>query len=254
MKLNYKKLGEGRPLIILHGLFGSLDNWMTLAKSWSEKFEVYLVDQRNHGQSSHSDEFSYPIMAEDLKEIMDDLNLNTAILLGHSMGGKTVMEFSMNYPEKVEKLIVVDIAPVAYEVHHYIIIEALKSVPLESVSSRKEAESYLSKYISDLGTKQFLLKNLYWENKETLGWRFNLTVLSDSIVPISQYAIKDGVFEKSTLFVSGSKSDYVTSEYRPRIQSKFPNSTLQVIEGAGHWVHAEKMKEFSLVIENYLRE
>ena len=252
MKLNYKKLGEGRPLIILHGLFGSLDNWMTLARSWSEKFEVYLVDQRNHGQSPHSEEFSYPTMAGDLKELMDDLNLNTAILLGHSMGGKTVMEFSMNYPEKVEKLIVVDIAPVAYEVHHYIIIKALKSVPLESVSSRKEAESYLSKYISDPGTKQFLLKNLYWENKETLGWRFNLTVLSDSIVPISQYAIKDGVFEKSTLFVSGSKSDYVTSEYRPRIQSKFPNSTLEVIEGAGHWVHAEKMKELSLVIENYL--
>ena len=254
MKLNYKKLGEGRPLIVLHGLFGSLDNWMTLAKSWSEKFEVYLVDQRNHGQSPHSDEFSYPIMAEDLKELMDDLNLDSAILLGHSMGGKTVMEFSMNYPEKVENLIVVDIAPVAYEVHHYTIIEALKSVPLESVSSRKEAESYLSKYISDFGTKQFLLKNLYWENKESLAWRFNLRVLSDSIVPISEYAIKEGVFEGSTLFVSGSKSDYVTSDYLPRIQSKFPSSTLEVIEGAGHWVHAEKMKEFSLVIENYLGE
>ena len=179
MELNYKRLGEGQPLIVLHGLFGSLDNWMTLAKKWSNDFEVYLVDQRNHGQSPHSDQFSYPLMADDLKQLMDQLGLESAILMGHSMGGKTVMEFSMKYPEMVEKLIVVDIAPVSYNVHHYTIIDALKSVPLEDISSRKEAEEFLSRYIKDFGTRQFLLKNLYWQANDKLAWRFNLEVLAD---------------------------------------------------------------------------
>ena len=250
--LNYKKIGEGQPLIILHGLFGSLDNWMTLAKNWSENFEVYLVDQRNHGQSLHSEEFSYPLMANDLKGLMDHLNLKSAILLGHSMGGKTVMEFSMRFPEMIDKLIVVDIAPVSYEVHHYTIIEALKSVPLAEIDSRKEAEGYLTKYISDFGTRQFLLKNLYWEQKNRLGWRFNLEVLANNIIPISQYSIAKGEFKKETLFIAGLKSDYIVQDYFPQIKAKFPAYQLEVIEGAGHWVHAEKMNEFSKMVLNFL--
>ncbi|MFT7085165.1 MAG: pimeloyl-ACP methyl ester carboxylesterase [Vicingaceae bacterium] len=253
MKLHYKKLGTGQPLLVLHGLFGSLDNWMTLAKKWSNDFEVYLVDQRNHGQSPHSEEFSYPLMAEDLKELMDQLELKSAILLGHSMGGKTVMEFSMKYPEMIEKLIVVDIAPVSYNVHHHTIIEALRSVPLSDISSRKEAESFLSQHIKDFGTRQFLLKNLYWENKDKLAWRFNLEVLADQILPISEYAIMDGAFEKETLFIAGANSDYILPEYGSNIKSKFPNYKLKSIPGAGHWVHAEKMDEFSEIVMNFLK-
>ena len=252
MKLNYKTLGEGRPLIVLHGLFGSLDNWITLAKQWSSHFKVILVDQRNHGQSPHSDAFSYSIMAADLKELMDDLSLTNAILLGHSMGGKTVMEFSMLFPEMIDKLIVVDIAPVKYEVHHYTIIDALESVQLADISNRKEAETYLSKYIREPGTRQFLLKNLYWETKERLAWRFNLKVLAKEILPISEYEIVKGVFEKSTLFVAGQKSNYILPEYKAKMKDKFPNYKLESIDGAGHWVHAEKMVEFSKVIRQFL--
>jgi pimeloyl-ACP methyl ester carboxylesterase len=183
---------------------------------------------------------------------MDHLNLKSAILLGHSMGGKTVMEFSMRFPEMIDKLIVVDIAPVSYEVHHYTIIEALKSVPLADVESRKEAEGYLTKYISDFGTRQFLLKNLYWEQKNRLGWRFNLEVLANKIVPISEYSIAKGQFNKETLFIAGSKSDYIVQDYFSQIKAKFPAYELEVIEGAGHWVHAEKMSEFSKVVLNFL--
>ena len=244
MTLNYKKIGTGRPLIILHGLFGSLDNWMTLAKKWSEDFEVYIVDQRNHGQSPHSIDFSYPLMAEDLKELMDHLNLRSAILLGHSMGGKTVMEFSMKYAKIVEKLIVVDIAPVSYDVHHYKVIDALKSVPLSDISSRKEAEKFLSQYIPDAGTRQFLLKNLYWEESDKLAWRFNLEVLANEIIPISEYAIAEGEFVKETLFIAGAKSDYILPEYGAKIKLKFPSYKLESIANAGHWVHAERMNEF----------
>ncbi|MDC1450826.1 alpha/beta fold hydrolase [Vicingaceae bacterium] len=253
MKLNYKRLGTGKPLIVLHGLFGSLDNWMTLAKKWSNDFEIFLVDQRNHGQSPHSNEFSYPLMADDLKELMDKLELESAILLGHSMGGKTVMEFSMKYPEMVEKLIVVDIAPVSYNVHHHTIIDALRSVPLADISSRKEAENILSQHIKDVGTRQFLLKNLYWQDQGKLAWRFNLEVLAGEILPISEYANMKGSFQKETLFITGSKSDYILPEYGSNIKSKFPKYELESISGAGHWVHAEKMDEFSQVVMNFLK-
>ncbi len=245
MELNFKKIGSGEPLIILHGLFGSLDNWMTLAKQWSSNFEVYLVDQRNHGQSPHSEDFSYELMATDLLELIQTENIEQPILLGHSMGGKTVMEFSMLHPDLIKKLIIVDIAPVSYEVHHYAIIDALESVPLHEINSRKEAEIYLSEKINEPGVRQFLLKNLYWKEKELLSWRFNLKVLSNQIIPISQYSIQDGVFDGETLFIKGSNSNYILPIYTDRIQDKFPNYELNVIEGAGHWVHAEKMSEFS---------
>lgn len=253
MILNYKKIGSGQPLVILHGLFGSLDNWMTLAKKWSNDFEVYLVDQRNHGQSPHSVDFSYQAMAEDLKELMDHLGLESAIFLGHSMGGKTVMEFSMNYSDMVQKLIVVDIAPVSYNVHHYPIIEALKRVPLSAISSRKDAEGYLMNNIKEFGTRQFLLKNLYWKEKDELAWRFNLEVLANEIIPISEYSIVKGKFEKPTLFIAGAKSDYILPEYGERIKEKFPKYKFESIDGAGHWVHAEKMDAFSEVVLNFLK-
>ena len=252
MTLNFKKLGSGQPLIVLHGLFGSLDNWMTLAKAWSENFEVYLVDQRNHGQSFHSDDFSYPIMAEDLSNLIEKEGIVDPIILGHSMGGKTAMEFAIKNSEMLQKLIIVDIAPVKYKVHHYAIIDALERVDLNSIKSRNEADNQLSETIKEIGTRQFLLKNLFWREKEKLDWRFNLKILKKEILPISEFDVSAGSFEKPTLFIKGSNSDYITMDYANRIGDKFPNYELDIIEGAGHWVHAEKMKEFSESVLNFL--
>ena len=177
MELNYKKLGEGQPLIILHGLFGSLDNWLTLAKYWAENYEVWLIDQRNHGKSPHADEHSYELMAQDLKKFMEENHIENPIILGHSMGGKTAMEFAITFPAQVKALIVVDIAPVSYQVHHWDIIEALESIDLSKVESRKDADKILQKKISSFGVRQFLLKNLDRIGQSTYQWKFNLSVL-----------------------------------------------------------------------------
>lgn len=253
MKLNYKKLGEGQPLIILHGLFGSLDNWMSLAKHWSSNYEVWIVDQRNHGQSPHSSEFSYTYMQQDLKGFIDEHNIQNPILLGHSMGGKTVMEFSMHHPNLINKMIVVDIAPVKYQVHHYAIIDALESIDFDFVKSRKEADRILSEKIEEFGVRQFLLKNMYWKEKEQLAWRFNLEAIKNEIIPISEWDISDGEFTGETLFIKGENSEYILPSYASRIGKKFPNYDLVEIENAGHWVHAEAPKEFISELEPFMK-
>lgn len=254
MKLNYKKLGEGQPLIILHGLFGSLDNWMSLAKHWSSNYEVWIVDQRNHGQSPHSSEFSYTYMQQDLKGFIDEHNIQNPILLGHSMGGKTVMEFSMHHPNLINKMIVVDIAPVKYQVHHYAIIDALESIDFDFVKSRKEADRILSEKIEEFGVRQFLLKNMYWKEKEQLAWRFNLEAIKNEIIPISEWDISDGEFTGETLFIKGENSEYILPSYASRIGKKFPNYDLVEIENAGHWVHAEAPKEFISELEPFMKD
>jgi pimeloyl-ACP methyl ester carboxylesterase len=252
--LNYKKLGSGPHLIILHGLFGSLDNWMTLGKQWSEAYTVWLIDQRNHGKSPHTEAFSYPLMAADLHAFFEAEGIEQAIVLGHSMGGKTAMEFSVHFSDKVKQLIVVDIAPVAYEVHHYPIIRALESVELETIDSRQQAEEELSKQISEAGVRQFLLKNL--ERKKVGGyrWKFNLPVLSREIVPISAYDVPQGKYEGETLFVKGAKSDYIVDENRETIREKFPAARVVTIKGAGHWVHAEQAEAFYTAVSTFMKD
>ena len=253
MNLNFKKLGDqGKPLIILHGLFGSLDNWMSLGKYWANTYTVFLVDQRNHGQSPHFSEHSYESMAQDLLGFIDDQDIKEPIVLGHSMGGKTAMELSISNPEKVGRLIVVDIAPVKYRVHHHQIINGLKSIDLSAVNSRKEADEQLREVIKELGIRQFLLKNLYWKEKGVLAWRFNLDILADSILPISEHNVVDGTYDKQALFVKGGKSDYILPEYYSIIQTKFPKAEIQEIEEAGHWVHAEKKNDFVAIIDRFL--
>ncbi|KAA3642647.1 MAG: alpha/beta fold hydrolase [Bacteroidetes bacterium] len=254
MELNYKKLGNGQALLILHGLFGSLDNWMSHAKTLSEDFEVWLIDQRNHGQSPHDSEFDYPSMSNDLLGFIQQHEIKNPILLGHSMGGKTVMEFSVNYPQMVDKLIVVDIAPVKYPVHHYTIIEALESIDFDFVTSRKEADDNLSNYINNVGIRQFLLKNLYWIEKEKLAWRFNLDVIKNEIIPISEFSISDGKYEGNTLFIKGSNSEYILPSYAMQIAEKFPNYDLVEIAEAGHWVHAEAPKLFLEAIQTFMKD
>lgn len=251
MNLNYKALGEAgkQPLVILHGLFGSLDNWITLAKYFAEHFHVYLVDQRNHGKSPHTDDFSYQLMADDLREFLMQHAIQNPIILGHSMGGKTAMFFATQHPEMIDKLIVVDIAPKTYPVHHDSIIEGLKSLPLSQLERRGEADDLLAKDIPQFDTRQFLLKNLTRDENGAFVWKMNLPVIERNIEIIGHGLPEDAVFEKETLFIRGLKSDYIKDEDIPLLSKHFPHSRLESVAEAGHWVHAEApQKLFDLVI------
>lgn len=252
MKLFFRKYGEGTPLIILHGLFGSADNWNTMGKKFGEHFTTYLVDQRNHGQSPHSETWNYTAMAEDILELMEDEQIDKAHLMGHSMGGKTVMFSSMMYPERIEKLIVSDIAPRYYPVHHQEILQALESVDLDKITSRKEAEAIIEPQINDFGTRQFLLKNLYWKD-EKLAWRFNLDVISRKIEAVGEVLPVSAPFTHPALFVRGEKSNYITDEDWIEIKTIYPRADLYTMPGAGHWVHAEKPVEYFDLVMNFLK-
>lgn len=251
MQLNFKKVGEGEPLVILHGLFGSLDNWLSLAKKLGEHFEVFIVDARNHGQSPHSDVFNYDVMADDLYEFLMLHNIVDPIILGHSMGGKTAMQFAMNYPNQLSKLIVVDIAPKSYPVHHTTILEGLLVLNLEVINTRKGADEELSKFIDDFSTRQFLLKNLYWVEKDKLAWRFNLSAINDKIEIIGQGLENIEVFEKPTLFIRGEKSNYITQNDFDIIKKIFPNAKIKTMN-TGHWIHAENPIEFLQILTSFL--
>lgn len=242
--LNHRVLGEGQPLIILHGLFGALDNWITLGKRFSEHFKVVLVDQRNHGKSFHDDVFDYSVMAEDLENLMDHLGLENPILLGHSMGGKTVMQFAAYHPEKAEKVIVADIGPKSYPVHHELIIEGLKSVPLTSLKKREDAESVLSKYITDFGTRTFLLKNLKRNTDGSFSWKMNLDTISDNIQEVGKELDYYLPIEVPTLFIRGGESGYVKDKDLDDILEIFPNAQFETINGSGHWLHADNPDKF----------
>ncbi|MBX2961372.1 MAG: alpha/beta fold hydrolase [Cyclobacteriaceae bacterium] len=251
MKLFYREYGHGKPLIILHGLMGSSDNWLPQAKMLGEHFHVWVVDQRNHGQSPHSDEFNYTLLSNDILNFMQEHGIVSPVIIGHSMGGKAAMNFALAHPEKLDKLIVVDIAPKAYDVRHDHIVEGLKAVPIDSIQSRQEANEALSQHISSEGVRQFLLKNLMRKPEGGFGWRINLPVIDKSLEVISGGLIHQGVFEKDTLFIRGSKSDYIMDEDRNAIKEIFPNSTLVTMD-TGHWVQAEKPEEFVQVVLSFL--
>jgi pimeloyl-ACP methyl ester carboxylesterase len=261
MKLFYRKFGEGQPLIILHGLFGQSDNWNTLAKQFSgHGFEVYAVDQRNHGLSPHSDVWNYKAMSEDVLELIKDCGLKNIVLLGHSMGGKTAMQFAVDHPEYLDKLIVVDIAPKYYPIHHQSVLDALHAVDFNVVKTRREVEEVLSHYLSDFGTKQFLLKNIFWTDEEEMAWRFNLDVITkqienvgEEVEAVSEAPSTDIVCEVPTLFIRGEHSNYILDEDLDLIQEIFPGSILETIPGAGHWVHAEKQKEFYECVMRFIK-
>ena len=269
MKLFYRKFGEGQPMIILHGLFGQSDNWNTLAKYFSEQaclpdrqgFEVYTVDQRNHGLSPHSDVWNFKIMSEDILELIKEHQLKNVILLGHSMGGKTAMQFAIDHPEYLDKLIVADIAPKYYPMQHKGVMEGLQAVDFNVVKTRKEVEEVLSKYISDFGTKQFLLKNIFWIDDTEMAWRFNLKVIIQQIENVGQNVEHigdatpvDKICNVQTLFVRGGKSDYILDEDLDLIQKLFPNSILETIADVGHWLHAEKPKEFFDCVLKFIKQ
>jgi esterase len=253
MKLNFKKTGQGEPLIILHGLFGSADNWFSIAKELETDFTLYLVDQRNHGDSPQSEDWNYDVMAEDLKEFMEDQKIESAFLMGHSMGGKTAMNFAIRYPEKVRKLIVADIAPRFYPLHHQHILEGLNAIPIDTLKSRKEADDILSGYIKITGIRQFLLKSLGRGDNGGFEWKINLPVITKNIANVGEALESETTFDKPTLFMGGEKSDYIRKEDKEEIDLLFPNSHVIYIKEAGHWLHAEQPAAVVETVKAFLK-
>lgn len=239
MILNHKIIGEGEPVIILHGLFGMLDNWQRFAKTLSETHRVILVDQRNHGKSFRSEEFMYDLLAEDLAELMDVINIPAAHMLGHSMGGKTAMTFVHNYPDKVLSFIIVDIAPKTYPGGHKHIFDAVLGIDIEQAQSRKEIDEKLAKTIKEQAVRLFLMKNLKRKKEGGFKWKANFPILYKTYDTIMGHTLS-GEVHTPGLFVKGGNSDYIETDDVHGINTYFPKARLVEIEGAGHWVHADK--------------
>lgn len=250
----YSKIeGEGKPFLIIHGFLGMSDNWKTLGLQFVQLgFQIHLLDMRNHGKSFHSDEFNYEIMVEDVKAYVDFHNLQDITLLGHSMGGKIAMLFATLYPEVVEKLIIADIGPKYYAPHHQTILAALNAVDFSEKPSRSKVDEIVSKYISDFGTKQFLLKNLFWETPGQLGFRFNLAVFNAKISEIGTALPFENHFNKPVLFLRGGKSDYILDADFETILHHFPLAIVKTIPNAGHWLHAENPISFYCEVEKFV--
>lgn len=252
MKLFYRKIGKGKPFIILHGLFGLSDNWFTLGKSLSEKYEVILVDLRNHGQSPHSSHFTYNAMCQDLLDLYEELNISEAIMLGHSLGGKVAMQFALDNPEKVEKLIVVDISPKPTPLRHLDIINTMLDIDFEKLKTRSEVEQQLEKTIKSKQVRQLLMKNLYWADKTRLAWKLNIFAINDNLDEIFKEIISINPFNKPILVVKGALSDYITKEDLSQIKVLFPEFKISIIENAGHWVHSDNPSAFMEAVNLFL--
>lgn len=250
--LHSKILGEGKPLIILHGLFGMLDNWQALAKEFACFFETHIVDLRNHGRSFHATQHNYEVMTEDLLSYLNAYNLDEVSLIGHSMGGKAAMNFACMYPDRVEKLVVVDISPKYYPPHHQEILSGLKAVDRSNLTSRKDADQILSQYFSESAMRQFLLKNLYWRSSTELTFKFNLKVLSDQIKNVGQALYTNALFDRPTLFIAGQSSNYIKETDVELIESHFPDFEIVEIPKSGHWVHAENPDQFFDKVSRFL--
>ncbi len=254
MKLFYRELGEGSPIVIMHGLFGSSDNWLTFAKKLAETHKVFLLDLRNHGQSPHASEHSYATMCEDLREFIDEHNLFEPVIVGHSMGGKLAMKFATKYPDLLSKLVVIDISPKYYKPHHQKYLAALHALPLHDLQSRQEADVEMQKYITEMGVRQFLLKNLYRDENNEFKWRMNLPILSEQIDNIGEGLDANQRFRKPSLFVKGEFSDYITEDDEVMAKWIFPQSKMITIAGAGHWVQADKPVELLEALEEFLNK
>lgn len=246
--------GDGKPLLIIHGFLGMSDNWKSLGSQYAALgFQVHILDLRNHGKSFHSDEFSYEAMSQDVLEYCNEHNLDEVSIIGHSMGGKVGMLFAVNYPERVRKLVVGDIGPKYYAPHHQDIFAGLNAVDFSQKPDRSEVEEILYPFIPDYGTRQFILKNVYWVEPGQLGFRFNLDVFNKTIEEIGRPLPEGAVFEHPTLFIRGGNSRYVSDGDLPLIREHFPNSSLATIPNVGHWLHAENPKLFLEETSTFLK-
>lgn len=253
MKLHYRIIGEGNPVLLLHGLFGMSDNLQSFGRQLAEKnHQVIIVDLRNHGQSPHDEVHSYQAMADDIIELMQNLNLNKVDIIGHSMGGKVVLKLLNSHAEKINKAVVIDIAPWFYPVHHREILDALLSIDLNILRTRKEVERALGEKIKDQGTLFFLLKNLYWLAPDQLAWRFNLHAINRQIEVIGEDTWPDQVISTPVLFIRGEKSNYIDPYRMNEITKWYPQADLTEIKNSGHWVHAENPADLLAVVGEYI--
>ncbi|REJ83017.1 MAG: alpha/beta fold hydrolase [Bacteroidetes bacterium] len=245
MKLFYKKSGEGKPLIIIHGLFGFGDNWAGMAKAFTERgFCCIVPDMRNHGRSDSNEEFDYQVMADDVAELVHSEQLNSVSIIGHSMGGKVAMQFCISYPQLADKLIVADIAPRYYPPHHQMVLKAIRAVDPAALQSRKGAETILRSHLREESVIQFLLKNLYWRNEGELDWRFNHEIISRNIENAGAEITSLRNIEVPALFLRGENSDYIRSSDKVQIDAIFSDNSLISIPDSGHWLHVENPKAF----------
>jgi esterase len=251
-KLHYQQQGSGADIILIHGLLGSLENLNMVAKTLKENYRVTNIDVRNHGLSFHKSAMTYKELAQDIVDLMADIGIESSHILGHSMGGKIAMELALEHSEKVEKLIVADIAPVAYPSHHAHIIEGLQSINVENIQTRKDADNQLSKFVDEVGIRQFLLRNL-----ASKDGKFNFKCNLDNIEQCYEQIMKgyqgEQIFTGETLFIKGGNSNYITPEQRDIIKQLFPNSRAKIIQGAGHWLHAEKTTAFNKLVNDFLK-
>ena len=254
MELYYERYGQGHPLIILHGLFGSLENWRTLSKAFAQSFAVFALDQRNHGRSPHSEIFNYQAMTEDVREFIQRHELTTAHILGHSMGGKVAMQFAVTYPDMVNKLVIVDIAPKVYPPGHDDVFAGLYALNLATLRNRQEAEAGLTPHLPDLSLRQFLLKNLEREDSGSFRWRINLDGIHRNYHEMLKTFAVNGQFLKPALFIRGANSGYIHDNDLVTIREIFPAAQLTTTPNSGHWVHAEAPQEFTRIVSGFLQQ
>ncbi len=257
MKLFFRRYGVNgaQPLIILHGLYGLSDNWVSFGRRIAEEgFEVLIPDQRNHGNSPHSETFNYLALTDDLDEFVTEMGFEQPALLGHSMGGKVAMRYAVERPEKVKKLLVADISPRSYgsRPQHVAIIEAMQAVDFSQTKSRSEVEAILDERINDLRIRQFIMKNLHWRDKDQLEWKMNLSGIRNNLHQMFDTVETELEFLKPALFIRGGNSDYILPSDYPLIRKNFPFAEIITIEGASHWVHAEAPEQFYLLASGFL--
>ncbi|WP_062569138.1 MULTISPECIES: alpha/beta fold hydrolase [Pseudoalteromonas] len=254
MLLNYQQSGQGPDVVLIHGLFGSLENLNVIAKALAENYTVTNVDLRNHGKSFHSETMNYEVMADDIYNLLKHLNISNAHIIGHSMGGKAAMQLALKHKDVVNKLVVLDISPVANKPRHSAIFAGLNEVAESSVADRKAADQLLAKHIDEMGVRQFLLKSFAKNDQGQYQWRFNLDVLYQQYENILSQLDENDSCLCDTLFVKGNDSDYILAEHRPMIISLFPNAKAKVIHGAGHWLHAQKPLAVNKAISDFLEQ
>ena len=257
MDINYKISqcdNSSSWLFLIHGLFGSADNLAIIKRHFEKQYNIVSIDLPDHGESKWTNGFDVTNAANAINDIVETLSLSSAAILGHSLGGKVAMQFALNYPEKVSHLVVADIAPVAYNHRHYSIFNGLNAVPLDDIQGRKDAETAMSEFIEEPGVRQFLLKSLYKTDEGIWSWRFNLAGLIESYPHIVDWQQTSKQFNGPTLFIKGGNSDYITADHKAAIGIYFPNAKAHIIEGVGHWLHAEKPAAFNSIVERMLQK
>jgi esterase len=254
-RLNYKQIGTGQHIVLIHGLFGSLENLNMVAKPLSQDYCVTSVDVRNHGNSFHASTMEYSELAQDIINLLDHLNIETCLLLGHSMGGKIAIQVALEQPERITKLLIADIAPVSYPPHHLKIIEGLQAIDLSHVVTRKDADTQLTPFVDNIGVRQFLLRNLALDTHGKFAFKCSIDDIAlcyPQIMKANELPTNKDPYLGKTLFIKGGNSDYILPGYREAIIALLPNSKAKVIQGTGHWLHAEKTTAFNKIVADFI--